>query len=566
MTSLPEHPRSAYTGQAPFALRLPETGENGLASSCTLTGRPEDRHGEAAAETEDALECPILRLSHSTRGRWLALGLAFSCVAVIAWSCFRWLRPASEVPARSYQLQAGRMDDWTAFGGSWEIVNNAVQSDSAERGAKLLAGSSHWRNYTLSSDIRFDGAAADMGVTIRSNDESEGVDSYNGYFVGLRSLDETLVIGHSNYAWVEALPVYIPGGVRPFVWYRLRVTAYECNIAASVQNLSTLQTAWIAYEDHSCVKRGRFGLRSLNAHGVWSNISVVPAGRDDYLALERHAASVEHPVILDGPPWWTPWHVGMLFMGTLALALLTQLALFRMQRWKAYTIMQERERLANQIHDTMAQSFAGIGYQIQGIRRSVLRLDHLDQVRVADQLSDAYQLVRSCHKEATRAVSMLAPSSPPIQRNLLAALAETARKIAGDQIGVVAKLQGNPAPLNLRLADALLRIGQEAIANAVAHSGLTKLTISLIYEENSVQLAVEDNGCGFELMPETAGFGIFGMQKRAREVAGTLEILSAPGQGAKVSVKVSLQQERLLKRFFSLFRKEVLSTPPDFRE
>lgn len=495
--------------------------------------------------------------------RILVIGIVFAGLVLAAWFWFQQTHGDGPVPSHPVQLQSSSLDGWQAFGGSWESVNGSIRSDSSERGAKLLTGSKRWKDYTLSVDMRFDGVAADMGVTVRSSNESKGVDSYNGYFVGLRSLDGTFVVGHSNYTWVEALPAFLPGGVRPFVWYRLRITAVGCNIAASAQNLTTLQTAWIAFEDHPCVRTGRIGLRSLNANGMWRNISVVPATRDDYLDLERHAGSVEHPVILDGPPWWTPWHVGMLFVSALGLALMTQLAIFRIQRWKAYAITQERERMAHDIHDTMAQSFAGVGYQIQGIRRAIIRGDHLDRDHVAEQLTEAYQLVRRCHEEASRTVAMLGASSPEIQHNLLAALAQTAHKLAGDQLNTVTKLNGNPTPLNLRLVDALLRTGQEAVANAVSHSDPSELTITLNYRENEVELIVEDNGNGFEYNPETAGFGILGMQKRARAVGGTLHIQSAPGRGTQVRMKARLQKGKANRRVFALVKERVLSPPPD---
>jgi hypothetical protein len=134
-----------------------------------------------------------------------------------------------------------------------------------------------------------------------------------------------------------------------------------------VTNLNTHQTAWIAFEEHFCVKSGRFGLRTLNANATWRNISIEPASWNDYHELAKHAALVEHPVIVNGPPWWTPWHVGMLFIGALALSLMIQLAYFRFKNWETNKINRERERLAHEIHDTMAQGFAGVGYQIQGI-------------------------------------------------------------------------------------------------------------------------------------------------------------------------------------------------------
>jgi signal transduction histidine kinase len=297
---------------------------------------------------------------------------------------------------------------------------------------------------------------------------------------------------------------------------------------------------------------------------MWRNISVEPADWNSYQDLRRHAAFVERPLVPAGPPWWTPWHVGMLFAAALGMALLTQLIYFRVQQWKAYTITQERERLAHEIHDTMAQSFAGVGYQIQGIRRSVVRGDRQDSRQIADQLSVAYQLVRKCHEEASRTIAMLGSSSPQIQQNLLGSLAETARRIAGNQIRTITRLQGNSIPLNLRLADALLHIGQEAIANAVGHSDPTVLTLTLNYEGKDVELVVEDNGQGFEYTPEKAGFGILGMQKRARDVAGALRILSAPGRGTQVRVTASLQQDKRRKRLFATLKERFMSIPPDF--
>jgi signal transduction histidine kinase len=497
--------------------------------------------------------------------RWLlAVGLAAALVAlgVNLWQRLR--HPAGAVPAHNFDLGSGKLDEWKAIGGQWQIVDGVIHNNSPERGAKLLAGSSEWKNYTLNGDIRFTEGGVDMGMIIRSNSEMQGVDTYNGYYLGLRNLDGTIVIGRSDFGWVEARPFPMPGGILPGVWYRMRVTAYECNIAASVQNLTTLQTAWIAFEERSCVESGRIGLRSLNPGGMWRNISVEPAGWEDYQALRRHASFVESPLVPAGPPWWTPWHVGMLFAAALALALLTQLIYFRVQQWKAYTITQERERLAHEIHDTMAQSFAGVGYQIQGIRRSVVRGDRHDSRQIAEQLSVAYQLVRKCHVEASRTIAMLGSASPQIQQNLLGSLAETARRIAGDQIRTVTRLHGTPVSLGLRLADGMLHIGQEAIANAVSHSEPSVLTITLSFEGKEVELTVEDNGQGFDYTPEKAGFGILGMQKRARDVGGTLRILSTPGHGTQVRVTASVIPRNDRKSWLATIRERFLSIPPDF--
>jgi signal transduction histidine kinase len=493
--------------------------------------------------------------------RLIATAVAGVLLTYGAWSVHPWHRANKAVPTRSYQLQAAQAHEWQAIGGDWKIADNIIRNYSGERGAKLLVGSHGWENYTLNADMRFDGVGADMGVVVRSNTEMEGVDTYNGYYVGLRTVDGTIVIGRSNFGWIEARPLPMPGGVRPAVWYRLRVTAYKCNIAASVQNLDTLQTAWMAFEERSCVETGRVGVRSLNAGGAWRNISIAPAGRSDYEALRQHADFVERPEIPPGPPWWTPWHVGALFFAVLALALLSQGIYFRVQEWKACTITLERERLAHQIHDTMAQSFAGIGYQIQGIRSNLVRSEHFDAHLVAGQLGTAYQLIRSCHEEASRTISMLSASSPHLQQNLVSALEETARKIAGDDIRTIAELRGNPPPLSLRLTDALLHIGQQAIANAVSHANPAVLTISFAYDGVFVELIIGDDGRGFNYTSSSAGFGILGMQKRARDVSGVFQILSTPENGTQVRVKVKVQQDRLRERILSAIMKIFQGNP-----
>jgi signal transduction histidine kinase len=485
---------------------------------------------------------------HAGSAKLLATVLALGAVSLAAWLWVHWRLMDATVPANSYVLQPANLSGWTRLGGSWQFADDAVKSNSYERGAKLLAGSKYWRNYTVDSDIWFEGPAADMGVIIRSNDESVGVDSYNGYFVGIRSLDGTLVLGRANYSWREVLPVTIPGGIRPFTWYRLRVTAYGCNIAASVTNLATQQAAWIAYEEHFCIESGRFGLRSLNGNAKWSNIRVDPATWHDYHELEQHARFVQHPMVVDGPPWWTPWHVGMLFFGALTAAMLIQLGYFHFVGWKTNTINHERERLAHEIHDTMAQGFAGIGYQIQGLRTGIIRGDLIDPSSIAEQLNVAYQLVRSCHEEASRTIALLGLALPQIQHHLLGMLAGMAQKTAGNKINTIVELHGDPFPLNIRVADALLHIGREAIANALNHGDPTVLRIQLKFERDDVELVVEDNGRGFQYSKEAEGFGILGMQKRARGIGSALHVSSTPGEGTQVRVKATLQDSRLLYR------------------
>ncbi|MDI3255371.1 MAG: DUF1080 domain-containing protein [Bacillota bacterium] len=492
---------------------------------------------------------PIMRSSS-----WFLL-TACTAAAAALWIC-SWLRPfssAAPVPCLTYDLHSPSKNEWKPLGGNWTIGGGTVSNQSYERGAKLLTGAQDWRNYTLTAEMKFTSPNADMGLVLRVRDPAKGTDTYSGYYIGLRTLDESLVIGRSDFGWREARPVAVPGGVQPNTWYRMRVVAYDCNLAASVQNLASGATAWMAFEEPGCISSGRIGLRSLNPGAFWRNIRIAPATWNDYLDIQRHAPSVEHPEDLPSPPWWTPGHVTVLFTGILAVLLLSQLVYFRLRQWKVHTIAQERERLAHDIHDTMAQSFAGIGYQIQGIYHNITHRGSADLSEIAEQLKVSYQLVRRCHEEASRTIAMLG-SPLPFTRDLLAALRDIARTLAGDRIHVLAESHGPVKPLPLRLADALLHIGREAIVNAVNHSEMNLLFLTLVYSRNTVELVIEDDGRGFEVRPESTGFGLRGMQKRARDVGAVLHIHSTPGKGTRVHVIARLQPERPLKRFFRKLR------------
>jgi signal transduction histidine kinase len=121
----------------------------------------------------------------------------------------------------------------------------------------------------------------------------------------------------------------------------------------------------------------------------------------------------------------------------------------------------------------------------------------------------------------------------------------------------LAELIGNPVQLNLRVADALLHIGREAISNALSHGNPTVLKIKLTYEDGTVELVIVDNGCGFEHTQEKEGFGILGMQKRARGLGSELSICSEPGKGTLVGVKAALKSIRLRDRIATAFKRRI---------
>ncbi|MBS1815064.1 MAG: hypothetical protein JSS87_09345 [Acidobacteria bacterium] len=185
--------------------------------------------------------------------------------------------------------------EWRQFGGAWQMRNGAMYNRSDERGAKLLAGSSRWKNYKLQTDLQIIGHEGEVGVVVRAGDAERGVDSYNGYYVGLRSSDSALVIGRADHGWVEALPIAMKGDVKIGAWYRLQVVAVDCNIGASATNIATGATSWAAFHEQNCVREGQIGLRSMGTGGAWRHLTVETASAKDWDVVRAHAPSVNEP-------------------------------------------------------------------------------------------------------------------------------------------------------------------------------------------------------------------------------------------------------------------------------
>jgi signal transduction histidine kinase len=104
---------------------------------------------------------------------------------------------------------------------------------------------------------------------------------------------------------------------------------------------------------------------------------------------------------------------------------------------------------------------------------------------------------------------------------------------------VYLQVKGTYRPLERRMEEELLRIGQEAVSNAVRHAAAARIEVQLIYQAARVSLRVEDDGRGFDPSKNGAEghYGLQGMQERAGEIDATLELRSAPGEGTLVSVE-----------------------------
>ena len=665
--------------------------------------------------------------------------------------------------ANSHVHQGG----WQAFGGTWQVVNGTMQNIADDRGAKLMNGNTHWHNYTVEADIQLLSETGDAGFVIRATQEEVGVDSYHGYFAGLRDLDDTLILGRADYGWHEFRAAPVHSGVYTSTWYHLKVIAYECTIAAQA-TAQDGSTTIVSVHDPHCIQDGRFGLQSYSTGAVWRNVELRPASESDLLAItgrqipagpnepplvpaltdlaeyqrdtapiqrelrdyrtDLHALpianlrllapnipshvtihgvvtlvspilyiqdssggiaipqartsrpiqigdaveasgdadlhdfssvlrnasvrllwshtpvppvavtasqaatgafdaqfietegrlvsqqgsgeksvvlrltegnqsflataenpspaeephgfeigsrlrlrgisvtdrafthdeipfallmrSVEDAQVVAPPPWWSAQHVVELIFGILTLSFALQLLYVSFKRSRLRAVIEERERLAHEMHDTLAQSFAGLGFQLE-----TLCEEAQPGTVMRTQLESTVDLVRFGHMEARRNIAALRPGHLE-QMGLAKALEQAALTIIkGGPIAVRVFVRGDAKQIPLRIGDTLFRIGQEAIANAVRHGRPRTIQLRLVYGRYSVKLTIRDDGEGFSPQDENSGFGIRGMKRRADGIAASFRIRSSPGHGTSVAVRAMLPQTMLSSWWWQTMRR-----------
>lgn len=635
-------------------------------------------------------------------------------------------------------------DAWAGLGGEWIASATEVESNSEERGAKLLSRRVNGVDYQVQADLKMTSPYGVAGLIIRSNGEEEGVDSYHGYFAGISPLESAVTFGRADFGWLSLLHVPLPSTEGNLGWIHLRVIAVGCKFGVAA-TLPDGRTTSAAIDDRDCIRSGRFGLRSYLTGATWRNIEVTSATLEDlngfqpmghsptsndlvlsvsldpghldrYLSSMRKEAKkhqiplgvepigdfpvspgrhsnvtiqgvvISRPpltaiqdqtgammityvdptiplklgdfveaqgtvvtdhfrstmeatqfrvlwsdapvppllvtasqltggtyrgrsievdgtlvsttfraggyelVLQDGnqyfkaagakdfgldtpelepgsrirlkgiatslseftndlypfavvteridlvspPPWWSPAHLVWLTLIGLAIFVCAQLMMNKFQKWHIRSVLKEREELALEMHDTLAQSFTGIAYQLQAASMERRGLD-----KVQTHIQNALKMVQMSHKEASRTIAALRPQYRDAT-GILTSLKEAAERLSDGALLVTTTLTGRRVQLPLQITDALFRIGQEAISNAIQHSGCSKLAISLRLSKREVQLCIADDGQGFSEQAVGSGLGIRGMQTRAANIKARFELATESGTGTKITVTAPL--------------------------
>jgi len=187
-------------------------------------------------------------------------------------------------------------------------------------------------------------------------------------------------------------------------------------------------------------------------------------------------------------------------------------------------IMEERNRLARDIHDTLAQTFTSILMRLQA---AALTLDGAGNgAEARANIDRACDLAREGLANTRRSVQALRPSAL-MGRSLSMALADCLQQMTeGTPLTSEFRLEGQPVPLDDDTELELFRIAQEAITNSCKHAQARTISVQLTYQPDRLRLMVGDDGVGFTLTESTAlqGFGLVSMEQRAERIGGTLTI------------------------------------------
>ncbi len=258
--------------------------------------------------------------------------------------------------------------------------------------------------------------------------------------------------------------------------------------------------------------------------------------------------------ILEPPPWWNAERIAWVLLAFLVLALVVIAVVIWLSRRNVQeqehrramaeaefsAILNERNRVAREIHDTLSQGLGSISVQLELVRT------HADDLspQIRHHLGTAHQLTRDALAEARNSIwnmrSHVLESS-----DLGDALLRIMKQLTdGTEIASEVVVLGKRRRLSPMMENNLLRIGQEAITNACKHAKPSHIEVKLVYEPKLVRLSVKDDGVGFvvKVEPQTMrrSFGLVGIRERVDLIGGTAEISSSPGQGTEIVVTVKV--------------------------
>lgn len=279
----------------------------------------------------------------------------------------------------------------------------------------------------------------------------------------------------------------------------------------------------------------------LSVTGVYSYQGGPPPSFRLFL---RNAGDVS---VVAAAPWWTMSHTAVM-IAILAIAAcaggLWMRAVARRKRQQYQAVLNERTRVARELHDTVEQGLAGITLQLEAVAGSFQTAPETAR----QSLDVARQMLRYSLEETRRSVMDLR-SQALESRDLAGALSSLARQMTlNSRVQALVRVSGARARADAAEDHHLLRIGLEALTNALKHGEASRIDIELRFTDTATVLMVSDDGRGMASDGRAAAgahFGLQGIRERTNKLGGTIEIESRPGQGTRLVVTVPVKAPRV---------------------
>jgi signal transduction histidine kinase len=205
-------------------------------------------------------------------------------------------------------------------------------------------------------------------------------------------------------------------------------------------------------------------------------------------------------------------------------------------------ILEERNRMARDIHDTLAQGFTGVIVQLEAVEDAIACCRRKEANK---HLQRAGELARWSLNEARRSVHALRPQALQGANFWEALKGVIKNTTAGTALHTTFNVRGKMRHLPLAWQENLLHIGQEALTNALKYAHPRNFETRLTFNTKELRLQLRDDGDGFKIKDRHDGFGLAGMRERVEQMGGTLKINSARGKGTDVTVVLPLNGESI---------------------
>jgi signal transduction histidine kinase len=293
---------------------------------------------------------------------------------------------------------------------------------------------------------------------------------------------------------------------------------------------------WIGTRHDGLWRLGADGLSRWPAQEGLAISKVTPTSSEELLSTSADPSSRQRP-------FYQTWYFYLgLAVGVIALSAYLFRRHIQLMTGRLGIILEERNRIASECHDTLMAGFAAISWQLEATAK-LFRDSGADSTPAAKSCELARSMVSHCQAEARRIIWDLRDTDE-VTNVLSQALSRTlsSNHIQG-AIDTTLDVEGEEVRLAPGCVHHLVCIGQEAVSNAIRHAECSRIVVHLKYDSDSLSLSIRDDGHGFlpsdRSLSRRGHFGIPVMEERARKLGGNFRIQTAAGVGTEVTVRVS---------------------------